>query len=367
MTTVEVVTSLDDIEPEWDALVERIAGSPFMRPGWLGTYWRTRQARTPLRIVTVRDEGRLVALAPLHVVGRRLCSLGHTAQTPFEPPAEPGYESVLAQALLREGRHRATLTYIPETSPLLPELSRSAEDSGWRIQIRSYERTTEIDLSGGITQLTQQLSRKSRRELERREHRLAELGEVAYTVHDGSSALGEHLDELFAVEASGWKGPSGTGTAIACSIESRSFFTEFATWAAEHGLLRLSFLRLDGRVIAGRIGVEAHSIRYGIRTGYDEDYARYAPASLLVYRILQDLSERGLDRFVFLGRDEPHKTRWSDTAREHLLVHLFPPTVAGRAQWAAYTYVRPVVVSVRERLHRGKGGEGQTPRPSPAT
>jgi CelD/BcsL family acetyltransferase involved in cellulose biosynthesis len=75
---VEVVREaavLDSLATEWDALVDRCSvATPFQSHAWLASWWHSYGRRGRLRVLTVRQEGQLVAVAPL-ILRRRLLPL----------------------------------------------------------------------------------------------------------------------------------------------------------------------------------------------------------------------------------------------------------------------------------------------------
>jgi CelD/BcsL family acetyltransferase involved in cellulose biosynthesis len=247
---------------------------------------------------------------------------------------------------------RLSLTYLPGDDPATDDLVQAARTLGWRSQVRPYERTVEIDLAGGLAEVESRLSGKKRANLRRRRRRLGELGALTLTINDGRSDRREDLDTFIALEASGWKGPHGSATAIACRPESRRFFAEMTEWAAAAGTLRLSFVRLDGRPVAALLGLEDGDAYYAVRTAYDESCRQHSPSDVLLHHHIADLCEKGVPRLVILGRDEPYKREWSEQGQDHVLAHLFPPTLAGRVQWFGYQQVRPAVVWAREHARR---------------
>src|SRR5215470_10867779 len=60
--------ALDGLEEEWRDLQRRCrTATPFQSHAWLASWWRAYGTPGTLRVVQVRHEGRLVALAPLMV------------------------------------------------------------------------------------------------------------------------------------------------------------------------------------------------------------------------------------------------------------------------------------------------------------
>jgi CelD/BcsL family acetyltransferase involved in cellulose biosynthesis len=147
------------------------------------------------------------------------------------------------------------------------------------------------------------------------------------------------LEEGYRLEASGWKGRSGT--AIVSRPETRRFYTEIARWAAEHGWLRLAYLRVGSKPIAFQFDLEAGGVIYHLKPGYDESYGRFRPGKILVEHVLRSAFERGLRRYEFLGAADPHKLEWAPAVHERLVFQAFAPTVGGRAELAAFRFGRP--------------------------
>lgn len=64
-TVIDDLESAERLVPEWVALADASSGGPFSRPLFALTWWRTLGTGS-LHLVTVRRDGVLVALAPLH-------------------------------------------------------------------------------------------------------------------------------------------------------------------------------------------------------------------------------------------------------------------------------------------------------------
>lgn len=84
------------LRAEWDELADRCEAGPFARPLFALTWWR-HLGQGSLQLVTVRIDGRLVALAPLHA--RRIGPvqvvrwLGHGLGTVAEALVDPDHEA----------------------------------------------------------------------------------------------------------------------------------------------------------------------------------------------------------------------------------------------------------------------------------
>jgi len=193
-----------------------------------------------------------------------------------------------------------------------------------------------------------QLSSRLLRDLRRRRRKLETQGTVAVQVLDGRERLGELLAEGFRLESSGWKATGGS--AILSRPATQRFYTDVARWASDRGWLRLAFLRVDERPIAFQLGIEEGGTYYFLKGGYDPAYQAAAPAKLLLQAMLQRAHALGLDRFDFVGGDEPWKLEWTDSCRERVLLHAFAPSAAGALERGAVTLGRPARARVRSSL-----------------
>jgi CelD/BcsL family acetyltransferase involved in cellulose biosynthesis len=146
--------------------------------------------------------------------------------------------------------------------------------------------------------------------------------------------------ELTALEAAGWKG--ARGTAMASHPATRRFYAEVAAWAAERGTLRLALLRLDGRPLAGLLGLEKSGVHYLLKCAYDPAEAAASPVKLLLRDAVQRAFERRLRRIELLGAAEPYKLAWATGSRPRIALEAFSGSPGGRAAWAAAAYGRPL-------------------------
>ena len=95
------------------------------------------------------------------------------------------------------------------------------------------------------------------------------------------------FDEFCRIEASGWKGAQGTGTAAGLSGPASAYCRELFLLdeASCHGEVNL--LRLDGRAIAAQFCVISGRTRFVLKIGFDEAHGRLGPGHLLMDEMLR--------------------------------------------------------------------------------
>ena len=336
---IETHESVDALGAEWDSLVERTGGLPWLRPGWIDAWWRAF-GEGSLRIIATREGGRLTGVLPLYERRGVLSSTTNWHTPEFGAVTASEDASELIAGVLSMRPRRIVLSWLDEGRP----------DRGYRLIVRTIERSPYVDTSGSWELYEQGLSSKLLRELRRRRRRLESRGELSFEVSGGKEGLEELLEQGFRVEAAGWKG--ARGMAIDSKPATREFYREIASWAAGRGLLRLAFLRLDGAPFAFDYAIEENGVHYLLKTGYDPAFRADAPGQLLRYLMIQRAFEEGLGAYEFLGADEPWKLEWADTVRERRVLQAFAPTPAGRVDWAAFAFGRPLAKRVLRVLGR---------------
>lgn len=363
-----IVDDIDAVADEWEALADRTGASPFVRAGWIGL-WQKHFARTRVRVVTVRGATRgLLAVLPF-IRGRGVLRSPTNVHSPeFGAVVEdPAAAPVLFARLFGEAHHRISLALLQENGRDALECLAEAGRRGERTLVRSQQRSPYVDLRGvSWDSLEGALPSKLRSDLRRRERRLGDAGKVTYEVSDGTRHLDRLLVEGLAVEPSGWK--TQRGTAINSRRDTAMFYADVAAWAARRGVLRLAFLRLDGRAVAFQFGLEERGTYYFLKGGYDVNLRQFAPGKLLARHMLARSVRAGLERFEFLGASEPWKGEWTRTWRERVVVSAFAAGPLGQASWVVHRFGRPLAKRLAARVRRWRvGRRDDHPLPTPVS
>ena len=168
-------------------------------------------------------------------------------------------------------------------------------------------------------------ARQSMRRMERLAER--EGGLLLDVVSPSVASVRAHLQEFYRVEAAGWKGEGGS--AMLLDRRKNRLFDFYAEATAAEGTLRLLFLRHEGEAVAGLMLVEYRDRLWGMKIGYDENWARFSPGNLLSHAGIRLGYQRGLERYEFLGKAEEYQRRWPIERHMHSTVHFYPYSVTG--------------------------------------
>jgi CelD/BcsL family acetyltransferase involved in cellulose biosynthesis len=336
---------------EWDELVERGRILPWLGPGWMVPWWQHMGRTAPVVAVLRSTRGELQAVLPLRRAQGVLASPTDWHTPEFDVAAQDAQaRRALLEGALHRSRGRLTMDFVP--ADLAHELAHVARAQRGRSYQRVLESSPYLPLTGDWEA---RLSPHLLAELRRRERRLAERGDIAVEVHDGTQHLDHLLDEAFRVEASGWKGRQGT--AILCRTETRDFYRAVGRWAAERGLLRLAFLRLDGRPLAVDIGIQHNDVFYLLKNGYDEAERAAGPGKQLRLAALRHFASQGVTSYEFLGDALAWKQEWTPFLKDRYQVHAFRVGVVGSREWALHAQVLPTARRIRDSA--GAAGAAQ--------
>ena len=278
----------------WDALARAAEmPNPFFERWFLAPSLEQFDTGRRVRLATLVEDGRLVALMPLwrsaRYHGHRLPHLAgwsHPNLFCGEPLIAPGHAERFWSTLLEwcDTHERASLfahlPALPVDGASLPALRSVCARADRPMRVVASEQRAAL-LSGPTPDehLQRCLERKRRKELARKRRRLEELGELRFTRQTDDAGLDDWVDDFLALEAAGWKGSQGS--ALGCAPATTAMFRESLAGAARDNRLERLAFHLDGRPIAMLCNFIAPPLSFAFKTTYDESLAKLSPGVLL--------------------------------------------------------------------------------------
>lgn len=185
---------------------------------------------------------------------------------------------------------------LPQEGPFSEAFARVVAMRG--LQIVHFDRHARAILEPGEHRedyVERSVPAKTRKELARKQRRLAELGELTHETAKTLDEVTKVLPEFFALEASGWKGRVGTAAAQDAGV--RGFVEKAIDDLASEGKVRIDIVRLDGKPVAATLVLTSGDTAWGWKIAYDESRARYSPAVQLILELTHILlKDRGIRR-----------------------------------------------------------------------
>ncbi len=141
----------------------------------------------------------------------------------------------------------------------------------------------------GKDAISAQMSSGLRKHLRWCRRQLSQLGDVEFITTRDPQLLGGLMADFLELEASGWKGAAGEGTAIKLDPALLEFYHGLMTRFGNTGECEINLLRAGGRNLAGQFCLISAGTWYHLKIAYDESHDKISPGSVLLDEVLTRL------------------------------------------------------------------------------
>jgi CelD/BcsL family acetyltransferase involved in cellulose biosynthesis len=321
LTTPELFSTLSS---EWNTLLHNsTADTPFMTLEWQQTWWDCL-GEGELQVVTVRDGGALIGIAPLFLVvkpfkegeaPKRLLRLigGVDASDYLDLIAARGRErevfSAIFDVLAKSDQWDAIdLWNVPAASMTRALLSELISTRNWISIDEPQVVCPIIRLPISFEDYLNGLDKKERHELRRKIRRTESVEGLkwyAVTAQDHEYDLDEMAEAFVNLMMQSRSDKSDFMT-----DQMRRFFHAMIKVTHAGGFLHLSFLEVDGVKAATYLCFDYNSQRLVFNSGLDTmQFQSLSAGIVLAARLIEDAIQRGYTEFDFLRGDEGYKYR----------------------------------------------------------
>ncbi len=323
--TVEVVKTLDDLAGHADEWNQLALKAPYRLPmhsyTWVASHFEHCLGDNESWFCVFGYDGdELVGVLPLVVTHRRfigferpvLHTLSGNQTISGDAVVADGREgevvAVLLQAAGREYPARLYLEFrrVTVRSPVLA-LSKGGL-KGAAITKTFDGVGAYLKTQGKFKDYRASLSSNFRSNMNKEANKLKKLSGVETVFLDGEDATSEDLPRFMGVEASGWKGR--TGTAILNSPTLISFYTTLTRRLSECGWLEWEFLVADGKTLTGNLAIRFNRSIFIWKLGYDENYAKCSPGRVLFEQLVKRACDTADIDEIDLLTDMPWYDNW---------------------------------------------------------
>lgn len=326
----DIIRNLPDMQAlaaTWNELLADSASHvPFLRNEYLSTWWQTlgggEWAEGELCVITARQKGKLVGIAPLFFTTNcegesALMLLGCIeisdyldliAPTQTLQPFVEGLFDYLSGMQAPAWRVLDFWNFL-STSPTLSALEIAATTKGWSYTPELLQHCPYIPLPGDWEVYLAGIDKKQRHEIRRKIRRLeTEIPSRWYIVEDESS-LETELEAFIDM--------------MAQDLNKRRFLTDamrvqFRTSmcaAFRAGWLQLAFLEIGGEKAAGYINFDYLNSIWVYNSAINFKFREQSPGWVLLGYLLQWANEHKRDVFDFMRGDEDYKYRFGGVDR----------------------------------------------------
>jgi CelD/BcsL family acetyltransferase involved in cellulose biosynthesis len=315
---VRDVAALEQLAPEWWDLWRRIpSATPFQSPAWLIPWWRIFSPGV-LCVITAREAGRLVGLAPFYieqgVLGRRVLPIGIAVSDYLDVLLDPECANAAAAAVVSHLNSRDIGWYEWELSDLAPDAAAFAlpVPFGCTERLQPSVPCPVLALPGDSNLLLHAVSPHKRANLQNAGNRARRRGVLEYVQADSATAP-RLFASLIQLHTARWISRGEAG--VLSDPRVQQFHREAVRLLFAARLLRLTGLKIAGRIAAVHYGFLHRFRAYSYITGFDPEFSFESPGALLLAHAIEQSIREGAVEFHFLRGKEKYKYDWGATDR----------------------------------------------------
>lgn len=329
---VETTEGFARLAPEWDELLDNSKQKPyFMRWSWLNLWWQQLSpADAQLRILTCRDRGALVGLAPFYLRRHRLFRVFQIRELVFlgtgielktsenlDIIARRGYEDVIGRrfaAALRESTDwdRFSFCRVPVESATFETFLK---ELGARTRYDAVDQARYVDTSQGWLHYKQSLGRSMRRNVDYYSRRLFKKYQCEFGRIESADELVPALDALVRLHIARWESQGEVGSLAFPPFE--RFLRSAIHQSVTDGRARLWTLRIDGAIAAVLVGFLDGGTLHYFQKGHNPAYAKDDLGTAMLALCIHDCcDDPAINAFDFMGGGAPYKAMWAHHVRE---------------------------------------------------
>lgn len=370
------LAELHQLEAHWRRLAAIQPTARFVHAfEWQLAYLRNLESNPEaVHYVSFFVDGRAIAIFPLRRVRR---SVGHIPHWLWELPSHPHLilgEPLIAPEWADADLFRRLLGVLERRSRLpwdalhLPNLLEDAQ--AIRLLARTPLPRTHLEQigysmyfdCGDLERALVNCSGAFKRNLRRQGRKLEQRGTVSLCLARQGDELEAAFADFLRLEASGWKGRGGKGSAIDLHAHLRGFYGELSERFAAHGGSLIALLKLDGVAIAAQFCLRVGDILYVLKIAYDQNWQAEAPGNQLLYRLLDYCcGEPGLRQLSLVTAPDWACGRWNPERLAVWEAYLFRASPRGLGGLAMRRFKRRLEAPTRDLWARTRDALGWPP------
>lgn len=212
---------------------------------------------------------------------------------------------------------------------------------------------------GDYQGLIELLSKNSARNLKKAHAKAAKMPDIRFCSADHPGDLGRAFEEFVDVEASGWKGAGGTGSAIKLNPCVREFYRGIMQDFSSRWKCEIDLLKAGDTCLAGSFCLLLDDTCYFLKTAHNEDYRHLSPGHLLLDYMSRVHGRAGGCKYINLISDAKWHSFWNPSAHRTFDTYIFqrsPRGVAAAALLKAHRICGQAKRNIRSWIVREQAG-----------
>lgn len=361
---------IEALVEDWEALIARlragIAGPDVTTShAWVQALIESRQPEIQASVLSIRDAGRLVAVAALHrhrtslrkIPCRRLelvneLYVGRSSLL-IDPPGEAALERFLRALRVAAAPWDAFVFTLVDGSAMFHAFEGLMVRGVLRAIEIGQHASPYIEFPESYDAYFGALPKKFRWLIRNSMARLEHEGELTYREFRSAETFDEYFEHMLEVERASWK--EAAGSSISTNAHQERFYRAFLRTMAERNRLSAHLLYVDDAPVAHLSGIVDAGVFYDLKESYRQEFRDFSPGHVLKHLAFPSLFERRVGLYDFQGNCEPYKLKWTESTYTLRRFAVLGSTVRGRATYAVEQALHAL------RLHRGAGAGAHDP------
>ncbi|HMB95774.1 MAG TPA: GNAT family N-acetyltransferase [Tepidisphaeraceae bacterium] len=294
----------------WEELYRRAPdATPFQSPAWQRSLLETAHAMRRLRVFTVYDRHRLIAVLPLELRrGNILRTSGALLTDYLDPLIDPEYSALCWPAMLRGIKQLAPGRSLVLENILAESFSQAqlaaCAAAGFNFSDSAQDAVSRIALPKTWDDYLASLDRHERKELKRKLNKAEQKGNARLEICNDPAAINHDMNAMFdLIQDSG-----GCKARKAKWLFPRHFASAAPTLAASGGLVVYK-LFIEDRHAASLIALPTRRGQILWNTAFDISMKSWSPGIVLFAMLIRRAIEHGETNFDLLRGQYDYKYR----------------------------------------------------------
>jgi CelD/BcsL family acetyltransferase involved in cellulose biosynthesis len=364
MTQIHEINTIEEfrnLKEEWNELLARSSSDTiFLRHEWLFTWWEVFGKDKNLFILVVRENEKIVGIAPLMIVKTKLNLFpvravkfigekeSDRADFIIESDSKYAIEAIVSYLINNSYRWDIVwLKEILEDSAMVNRLQAYLSKNGLKLWQGICSICPYISLDNNWNEFWKSLKPSLKRNLRNRNRRLSEKGEVKFERYNNGSNVNDLLSQAIYIERKSWKGSDNIG--IFHSEDHKVFHKRFADISRKQDWFDLSFLSIDSNKISFHYGFKYKNKFLSYNTSYDPLYSKESPGVILMHFMLQDFFREGIAELDLLNGEQSYKLDWTSNIRQHIQFMIFKKSFYSHILYRYQATLKPLMKKIKTK------------------
>ena len=298
----------EEVQDEWEEVLPLShTNNVFVTPWMQRTWWRLFGDGAELHILSIRDNGTVLGIAPMVLRDGVLTFLGGTDLFDYHDFLVPmgnetSFYAALFDFLPTMDWHTIDLRSLPQDSPTVSYTADVAKQKGFAVEVLEEDVAPVAALPSTWEEYVAGLPKKGRHELRRKMRRLDNAGTANQYICENGETIREGMQDFFRLHKA-----SRPDKKMFMTPERERFFMDTAVELGARGQFKLAFLELDGVRVASCISFDYLSSCLLYNSGYDPSYSNLSVGLLNKALAIKGAIEMGRRTFEFLRGAERYK------------------------------------------------------------